>query len=481
MLEAPTGSGKSAYAAAVSSHTPVLVLTRTRSLQAQYAQEYGATVLYGRANYPCALASHLTAEDCQYPRSPRDCPVVDACQYLQARQQALQSRLTVLNYAYALSSQWLHEEEPRFVFLDEAHNLPDVTLDWAGCTIRERDVVEFGLPPLPLILHRSRNVLLRLPDPAEVAADYMRRCVALLCRFYPRPQMTERERNLHRRGLRLRLKVAATLAALQVSPEAWYIRSDTLSMQVRPLTARFHFRTLFPNSRPMVAMSATIGNPATLAEELGIDEYDIRIVPNRFSPEMRRIHVLDTPRMGHKASDRDFEHQADAIAAALKRHPHWSGLVLVTRKSEAILLARRLAARGVAERIFVTPGADGDCTPTDAQVHAWNTFRRKVPNAVCVTWAFWEGYNGLEERICIVAKVPFPYLGDDYERERMEYSRRMYLQRAAWLLEQGLGRTRRGREEDYGDENGFVAIADADWTRVKSFLSESTREAINVP
>jgi hypothetical protein len=41
-----------------------------------------------------------------------------------------------------------------------------------------------------------------------------------------------------------------------------------------------------------------------------------------------------------------------------------------------------------------------------------------------------------------------------------------------------LGRTRRGREQDYGEDNGFVAIADGNWTRVKKYLSQSLREAI---
>jgi len=92
-----------------------------------------------------------------------------------------------------------------------------------------------------------------------------------------------------------------------------------------------------------------------------------------------------------------------------------------------------------------------------------------------------EGYDGLEEKITISAKTPFPGLGDEFERERMNYSGSMYLQRAAWKLEQSLGRTRRGREEDYdveGERRGLVAIADGNWMRVKKYLSENFKEAL---
>ena len=92
----------------------------------------------------------------------------------------------------------------------------------------------------------------------------------------------------------------------------------------------------------------------------------------------------------------------------------------------------------------------------------------------------WEGIDGLDEQICIAAKVPFGYLGDEYERERLYYSDSMYRQRTAWQLAQGLGRTRRGRKQDYdlGEIRGLVCIADGAWSRVKSKLPQAVSEAI---
>jgi len=93
----------------------------------------------------------------------------------------------------------------------------------------------------------------------------------------------------------------------------------------------------------------------------------------------------------------------------------------------------------------------------------------------------WMGFDGLAERIVIAAKAPFGDVGDEYEKQRSNYDRRMYLQRAAWKLEQGLGRTRRGRPGDYdveGEKRGLVAIADASYRGFKNYLSESLKEAL---
>lgn len=476
VLEAPTGSGKSAIATAISHVRPVLVLTKTKNLQNQYAELYGAAVLYGRANYPCVIYPNVSAEDCDR----KVC--YEKCSYRTALLMARNSPFTALNYALALSSSWLQQDDRPYVFLDEAHELSDITLEWVGCTVYERDVVEFDLPPFPEIHHSGANVLLRLENPVDIALPWLRRVVALTKRYKPTPNMSKSELAHHRRGYRLHNKIENVIRALEQDTTAWFIRSGTGVMGgkgfvARPLTARFHFPTLFRTSGTRIAMSATIGNVGAFAEELGVSDYQARSVPSAFTPEERRVYVLDAPGMGRRSTESDRQRQADVIAGVLKEFPEWSGLVLVTRKSEASFLAERLARRGLQDRVWVTPGADGQYAPTDEQSQAWHARRRAVPNSVCVTWAFWEGYDGVDERICIAAKVPFPYLGDEYERERFEFSKKFFLQRTAWTLEQGLGRTRRS-EEDYGEGNGFVAIADGDWVRVKGNLSRGLRDAI---
>ena len=87
----------------------------------------------------------------------------------------------------------------------------------------------------------------------------------------------------------------------------------------------------------------------------------------------------------------------------------------------------------------------------------------------------------LDEKINIVAKCPYPSTSSEYEKQRRQYSNQFYSQRTAWALQQALGRTRRGRPEDYdieGEMRGFVAIADGNYARIKGYLDDDFVEAL---
>jgi len=233
-------------------------------------------------------------------------------------------------------------------------------------------------------------------------------------------------------------------------------------------------------------MSATIGNFTAFADELGLtaDDYFPLVIPSQYPPESQPIELLDVGAMGAKADESTLQHQAEQIANFINDcPPDWSGLVLVTSKYRARDLAKRLASLGLEDRVWITPGADGTYSPTDHQAKAWTERKRQVPNSICITWAFWTGFDGLDEKFCVVAKTPFPLWGSEgsYEAAWRAYSHRRYLWVAACTLAQGLGRTRRGRVEDYnlgGVVNGRVAIADASWSRVQKYLPGVTLESI---
>ena len=36
------------------------------------------------------------------------------------------------------------------------------------------------------------------------------------------------------------------------------------------------------------------------------------------------------------------------------------------------------------------------------------------PNAICISYSLWEGYDGKKEKFVFIAKAPFPYIKDEY-------------------------------------------------------------------
>lgn len=512
--EAPTGSGKSMTAlAAGHRYRQTVVLTAKRALQSQYESSYrGCTVLFGRNNYPCVHEDNppgieITAQDCRYERPRKECDFVGSCPYHIQKENAHDAHRAVLNYAYWLTT--YRNWSPDFLVLDEAHNVPDMVLSHVGTNINEHQRQTWFLPDFPLVDSAVISGLFKPKDytpPSVVAAEWLQDCANILLQKSKTMQGKIERGNTSqhlffqkRAADNLLSRVSACYTALTTTPgDHWFIRSgpgvDYYQGQLvpgficKPLTARYDYNRFFSTlpERAVLIMSATIGDPAVYCNELGITDYDFYRTPAVWPPATRPVHILDVPSVGYAKTQKDptiWDKQADTIAKAIKNlPPHWSGIILVSRKSEATLLANRLRKRGLADRMWVPPGADaGDYKPTNEQLVAWNEQLAYRSNSIAVAWSFWEGVDAKDCQILICAKVPFHQMSDEYEMARQRYDHAFSYQRIAWMLEQGLGRVRRGNPQDY-DTNGivrkYVAIADGSWPRIKKYLSQSMQESL---
>jgi len=502
VLEMPTGSGKTALAAAVSSKHSVISLVRHKALQlGNYEETYGFDAHYGKANFDCIHPDAFlgsSAEMCLFESEMYKCPRSNTCPYLISKSKAWRSAKASLNYAYWMSAtNWREKNPPQFLFCDEGHNLPRIVIDHVSCTLGQKDITEWSLPNPPMIQHAHANTLLRLPPPADLAIPWLVKAREIMIDHYRRfrrdAQHSEKAQEGMNKAKGLGRKLRNCLDAININSDVWFIRSGPQALHfgdqkrpgftAKPLSAQFDFARFFLNEHNTIAMSATIGKPDVFAKELGIADYDFRSVPSRFPPERRPVHVLDVPSMSAKATAVDFEHQADAIADFIKRYPpSWSGLIHVSRIYEEKLLHDRLCRRGLAGRMFYIKNKQEHYTPTDAQLKTWEQRKRRGP-AILVTCSFSEGFDGLDERINISAKIPYRRYGSEqsYDRAWATHDRKRYAQDAAVSTMQQMGRTRRGRECDYDtpDEvRGACAVADGSLPRIKSYFSDSFREAL---
>lgn len=427
-------SGKSAVSYAISSQRRNVTLTRTRGLQEQYRSIYNYALLYGRNNYPCTHPErahpNATAEECLFGEDMGECPFVDNCPYHEAKLAARQSRAAILNYAYWMvaGKGW---PPVGALVLDEAHLVPDIVIEHAGITIRQKEALEWDLPDFPAIkLTGNMGSLAAFDDSLPQAFSWLKQVKNRLKyhgdRLNPATRyLNDKERARAKSLENLKRKVDASLEAITYAPEDWFVWSGPGTVKYRdemqagftakPFTARYAFPAMFINpERLLFIMSATIGAPEVLSAELGLgSKFSFRVVPNQWSPETRPVYALDVPSMGRSNTSKHpeaFEKQADVIAKAILEVPHeWSGFVHVTRKTEALLMAQRLARRGLEDRVWVPPGADaGSWVPSNEQTIAWEKRRKEVPNSLCVGWSMWEGVDGREEKIDIVAKCFTP-------------------------------------------------------------------------
>ena len=487
ILESPPGTGKTAIASAMRPTAStlggnVISLTHTKLLQSDnYEKQYGFAPLYGMNNYPCALpnaAEGATFAQCRHRRNYNACPSKRACTYLHAIDRARLPSTTgvTLNYAY-----WVHAYErwnPQWLFMDEGHRLSEITINWAGITFSRWQIENYDLPSPPTIL-RTTGTFRPGRSPKDLLLKWLNLCAPAIAEWIAKRQSSRRSsakllQVIHNAEM-MQLKLASTISALSGSTD-WFISSTSQSVSAFPYSAAQHFSQLISTAARTVIMSATIGDFDIFSEELGLSSFSARRVGSPYASSSRPIVDLGVPILGNSAKDSAWELQADAIASAiLDCPPWWAGLIHTTSKLKARELAARLAKRGLKDRLWLPPEL-----PTNEQIVKWSIDREENPSLIAIPWGWWEGYNGLDERINIVAKTPYPYLGDPYERERQKRAPKFYRQRTAWMLIQGLGRTRR-QPSDFdtdGEQNGLVAIADGSWRQVQKYIPQYIRDSI---
>lgn len=496
VLEAPPGSGKTSGPAALSTQKRVITLCRNKGLQSEnYGNGYGFDVLFGRSNYDCVHPDNpdATTDECLFrDEGMHKCDHAAECHYLLQKARVKASRKASLNYPYWLVSHWPRESSAGAIVLDEAHELSDIVLDFAGCQVLERDRDKWDLPDFPEIV--GSGGMLSQSKPTDKALAWLKASHSIAARAMKRWEKSDMK--LARQSEKLANKLQATVHAIEMCPEDWFIKSgervgfdrgrNVPGIICKPLTARYHFNNYFPHaSSAMILMSATIGDFDVFSKELGIREFSRLALPSVWPPNVRPVRILQAPAMGSKSDDQDYEEQALVIANAIKScPPEWSGVIHVTRKTEARLLAQRLSRRGLAARVWVPDERWG----TEEQVQQWTMYKKysakngsKGLGQIAIVWSWSSGVNLTEERICITVKVPYPNIADEYERARMMYSGTYYLQRTAQRLEQQLGRTRRGNMENYdmdGKQQQLVAIADSNYVRIRKYLSQSFIESL---
>ena len=490
ILSAPVGSGKTGVAKAVASQKREIALAQTKLLQSTVYKEHGFDVLMGKGNYKCVNGTTDNADTCPWANMS-ECEDSWRCAYVQARQKAKESDAASLNYAYFLVSPMVKIRPPDVLVLDECHLLSEIVLGHIGMGLKRSDMDAWGLhSPPEMLVDLQINLLARRP-PALEGMDYLRSIIPVLEPKVKRLIKKADPADMKRLnwGKRLLSNAYRTAELIEQDPTLWFVEGTPEMFRAKPLTARYHYDKLFKVSPTTIMMSATVGDFSSLADELGQPEYATRAVQSRYAPERRPIIVLDGPKLSYHSTPEDYDYQADAIANAIQAFdPMWSGLIHVNKKAAAPELAERLARRGLQDRVWVTPTTNwkGKRAGTDEQMKAWVAHKRKSKGngkqgQLAIAWSWHEGVDLGDEKICICAKVPFCSLADPYERARFAFSRGFYAQRAAWQLQQQLGRTRRGNEEDYDtddDVRGLVAIADGNWTRVKGYLSEDFTESI---
>lgn len=474
IVQAPTGSGKSAVAAALGYWGYSRVLTHAINLQDQYAIHYDFTPIYGLKHYPCVLlGGGYNCDSCLYPEAMYTCPSGASCEYIDQRELTRLSSRQSLSYAYFLTAQWPFAHQTQFLYCDEAHLLPNIIRDYCTITFTPEQLYQANLPHYPTIQADSNayRVLLAVRWLRNVLLDMKMQFNELMAipKYARNVQVARKIRAVSDRINRLN----RTIAYAELHPNDFYCWSNEDKFTLIPLTAKLYFPNLFFTNwtHKVILTSATIGNPNTLAAELGISRFKFRDVPSSFPPEAMPVYTMkDSPRLRHGTEGSSWKKWGENIRDLIKAHnSSWSGLIHLSSKAQAHFLADMLARMGLQDRVYV---ADGKGTAN--KIAKWEIQRKKVPNTIALSYSFHMGLDAPDVNINILGKIPFKTL-DRFGQAELDYNPDYYRLQAAIMTEQACGRIRRGRPEHY-EERGrpvkkVVAIADNNIELLDSELS----------
>lgn len=411
-LDAPTGAGKTGIGELVRRllKAKAIYTCSGKTLQDQMVKDYPyAKVLKGKGNYPTELMPEpYNCGDCTGPGCAW-CDEMSSCPYQLAKQKAKASPIAVLNTSYLLA-------EGNYVG-EVVRNTPLTILD--ECDVLEGELmgfVEFSIGDRML-----RDLKVTAPKKGSHKAtiqEWMNDDLSNAIRVAMRPDNrlfnTGDQLEVMRKKARLQqLAQKAKMVAGQIHEDEWIRDNDAGPLVMKPVkVSAYGEQYLWRHSQRWLSMSATIISPDELCDSLGLDigrTSTVR-VPMTFPLENRRIIVAPVANMVAKEKDTAWPAMAKAIRRVMERHP--SERILVHTVSYQLSNYLFDALRDTGRVITYSQSADRD--------GALQRYRN-TPSAVLLASSLDRGVDLRDDdcRVVVVAKMPFPYLGDKQVSARM--------------------------------------------------------------
>lgn len=481
VVEAPTGSGKSAIAVALAREArSAFVLTNQKILQEQYVTDFpDLALLKGRANYPCLVApTHAAAAPCLVGHRFPEC---EECPYFTAKDVAMAANVATLNYAYFLAElNYAGGFQPRdLLVLDEAHNVEAALMSFVGVRFSEAQLLRAGLqrqlPPnlgdelafefaeliLPELRQRSRDLGATLPSSSQSEASL---------------QQLRLKQWLDSQAERVSLLVDSHYGG----DVEWVVERSRAQdgeallfkpVDVAPLAEQF----LFSHADRVLLLSATILDAPTFLGSLGVDLSSAELinVPSSFPPRNRPVVLRPAARLTRHYLDRELPLLTAAIAELALEHQDEKGVIHAHSYKIATHIANNLPDE-VRWRIVSHVSADG----RDA---ALAQHLSSTEPTILLTPSMTEGIDLAEDlaRWQVLCKVPYPYLGDKQVAARMARDRGWYEWRTSLAVVQAYGRSVRSetdRAVTYLLDADFPTFIDRQRKRLPEWFLEAVLE-----
>lgn len=471
LLDDPCGGGKSLLAYMVRQYLDVdgYYLVGTKSLQDQLERNLELPVIKGRANYvPNGVEDYTghwqdpDCSDCDYT-SQSDmcsyCVVPDTCPYDVAKDCAAGDELPCANYSYALG-EWTSPRS-RFrdrglVVCDESDTIPDELMGFVSVDISPRAQQRLGLRP-----PERKTVESSWPEWFDYAIPHLEDERAVMY-----------GKSLEVKRARARLdKLIQKLQFVSDDLDGWVYEYANDYISFKPVMVdKTAPRYLWAHGQRFLCMTGSGGSPEQFVADTGFEgPWAYVSAPSTFAVERRPIYVAPAARMTKKTEDVERPKMAAALESVIAMYPGKKMLVHTVSYS----LTKYLNDYLDDPRVVAYIGSE-------QKVAAIETFET-TDDAVLLAPSLDRGYDNPDIDVCVICKVPSPYLGSKQIQKRLYETvggSKWYANITIQTLVQQYGRVMRSE-----DDEGVTIVLDAMFAtfygKWKSWFPAHVREAVD--
>lgn len=504
VLEAPTGSGKSLIAMICSSFFQDqdlrgYILTSELALQDQYVTDFqryglGWGCVKGSDTYNCAVnLMPFSLGECKVQKisyeEAETLPCFPVCGYLMNRKIAIESKVSLLNYSYALIQRNYVEEQQQklgkgspfpqrdFVFCDEAHRIIDIVQGHFSPRINQSfiDAIKYlekfqldngyrsdkmlpriirlvsdiekeeGKSFLNSLLYKLYNELVDLQKINKFLADDVSKMFQkwsdIPADWRKALSYTDRVKDVYCKiedYLKILKNGSPDKMVKTVSPtaketsEIVFNYVDEGYLVDRYFNRKFGFKVL---------MSATFGNPKYFMNALGADNVRFNRIKSVFDFSKSPIYFRYKNRLSYRNIDEKTPELVTNLINIMKRHPDVSGIV----HSGSYKLAKSvydLLPLEYQKRVHLYSGSA-------EKVDAINELFSEGSTKIVMGPSLLEGIDlrADSSRLQVFLKVPYPSMANSFVKEKMKHYPDWYRWKAEVAVKQGIGRSIRSADD----------------------------------
>ena len=499
VIEAPTGIGKSAIGAAAcywAASVPGLFteegglctpggyyLVTQKLLQDQLSHDIAgykfgrSTSLKSSSEYVCpkfkTCQCGLAAQ-----RSKCDCIGKGTCSYRQVYDCFVRSDLAITNYPYFFTEHtYVGQLKPRSVVVcDECHTLEKQLLKFGELAVSDKFLEEWEIR----LKERPAS-----EDLEDICAWLEEHYIPVADERMDQVKFLMEEGQLDNNKMREATalinhvqKLKFTQTNMRSAPDNWvtWKESDPKKGEIinaRPLDAAPYIKMLTRSGAVRIYMSAYPGDKAVFCRSIGLDPDYVAwlTLGSTFPVENRPIVMVMLGSMGRKNVDVTLPALLRTCAKILSKHATQKGII----HCNSYRLGEQIAAH-----FFKTDHGPRLIFPKTAEEReiAFRTHTTSKEPTVIISPSMTEGFDfsGDLARWQIIAKIPYPYLGDRQVAAKKEQDPAWYDAQTVGTIIQSTGRVVRSETD-----RGVTYILDSDfmflWDRRKAMFPKWWRDA----